>query len=102
MHGEIPQGMEICHKCDNPPCVNPNHLFAATHAENMRDCMKKGRLNPPIGERAGAAKLTVLKVIQIRMLYQPGIVSLSQLAKLFEISERSIWGIIHRKSWKHV
>lgn len=42
-HGDIPAKHEICHKCDRPLCVNPDHLFAATHAENMRDMRKKGR-----------------------------------------------------------
>ena len=42
--GPIPKGMVICHKCDNPPCCNPDHLFPGTYVENMQDCSRKGRL----------------------------------------------------------
>jgi hypothetical protein len=43
LYGEIPQGMFICHKCDNPPCCNPNHLFCGTSKDNMQDAVRKGR-----------------------------------------------------------
>lgn len=49
--GEILPGNVICHRCDNPPCVNPDHLFQGTHADNMQDAINKGRLVGPFGDR---------------------------------------------------
>lgn len=45
-HGPIPEGMDVCHRCDTPACVHPDHLFAGTALDNMRDCAKKGQLSP--------------------------------------------------------
>ena len=56
-YGEIPEGMEVCHRCDNRCCVNPDHLFIGTHQDNMSDRERKGRNKPPKGENNGRAKL---------------------------------------------
>ena len=45
-HGPIPKGIEVCHRCDTPRCVNPQHLFLGTRQENMLDCSRKGRISP--------------------------------------------------------
>ena len=65
-NGEIPAGQLVLHRCDNPPCVNPDHLFLGTHADNTRDKCAKGRQARMRNERAGMAKLTDAQVAEIR------------------------------------
>lgn len=64
--GPIPKGMLICHDCDNPPCVNPDHLFIGTNKDNMYDKVEKGRASRTIGEKSGMCKLTKAQVEAIR------------------------------------
>ena len=63
---DIPSGMEVCHSCDNPACVNPDHLWIGNHADNMNDMTKKGRAAPCRGESNGRAKLSIKDVCDIR------------------------------------
>src|SRR3990170_7379385 len=70
-YGYIPDGMNVCHKCDIPSCVNPNHLFIGTRKDNMRDKVIKGRAKTgkQNGENNGFSKLTLKQVTEIRNLY---------------------------------
>jgi len=103
-NGAIPPGLEICHKCDNPPCVNPLHLFSATHAENLADARKKGRFSPPpstLGSLNGNSKLSELDVLKIRYLRKKG-GSRPKVASQFGVTPGAIWFIDTRRTWRHI
>lgn len=87
--GEIPSGLFICHRCDNPSCVNPDHLFAGTPAENTQDMHTKGRCKAPYGILHHAAKLTSEEVDEIQLASG----TLSQIAKEYGVDHSTIWKI---------
>ena len=94
----------ICHICDNPACVNPQHLFIGTQADNIADMIAKGRnILPPIrrGKQSNFAKLNDKKIRQIRNLAKDGFSS-RKLARKFTVSKTTILQIVKRKSWRHV
>lgn len=101
--GPIPEGLEVCHTCDNTFCVNPGHLFLGTHEDNMKDMKSKGRSNggSPPGENCGSSKLTNEQVIEIRRL---GSLDLShqKIAERFNVSRRTIGFIINKETWRHI
>lgn len=98
-NGPIPDGKQVLHRCDNPPCVNPSHLFVGTHQDNMDDCTKKGRRQ--CGERASLAKLTADGVKSIRNQYKKGARS-KTLAEDFGVHQSTILGVLSGRTWKHV
>ena len=116
--GHIPKGMIICHKCDNPSCVNPDHLFLGTNQDNSIDMVQKGRNN--IESRSGdnhwmkkhpdkIAKgsslnkscLTEDNVIKLRKEFSSGATQVA-LAKKYGTTNKNIFHIVHRKTWKHI
>lgn len=112
----IPEGVFVCHACDNRACVNPTHLWVGTAADNTHDCIQKGRKNTPRGEshssnmrevaargeQNGAAKLTAEKVRQIRLRYSQDGITFERLATEYGVRNATIHRIIHRKTWNHV
>lgn len=101
-NGFLPETMDVLHTCDNPPCVNPEHLWIGTHSENMRDMIGKGRRVYAVGSKAPRAKLTEEGVLSIRKLYKRSNFTFADLADLFKVSRSTIQHILHRKTWKHI
>lgn len=99
--GPIPQGLEVCHRCDNRACVNPDHLFLGSHAENMADMSRKGRGSKLLGERHPQAQLTESQVREIRRRYAAG-AHRQELADDFGVSLDCMKAVIYRRTWKHV
>jgi len=99
--GPIPDGLYVLHKCDNPECANPDHLFLGTAKQNTHDMMQKGRMSVGnhAGEHNGRATTTAEIVAQIRSIYVPGQVTKRQLAKQFGLSWGVIKCIVEHKTW---
>ena len=99
--GPIPVGLCVCHRCDNRVCVNPDHLFLGTHAENLADMRAKGRSpGPPVlrGAAHGRAKLTEDQVHAIRKGYASG-KRIADLVSEFGSHKSTIWRIVHNRGW---
>lgn len=98
--GKIPDGLCVCHHCDNPGCVRPDHLFLGTIADNNRDCENKGRGVGKgrgahlFGEKNGRAKLSEAQVIEIRARHGDGVRNVV-LAKKFGVARPTISQIVH-------
>lgn len=95
-NGPIPAGMFVCHKCDNPPCVRPDHLFLGTNAENTQDAVSKGRMH--LGELHGMARLTEAQVVEIRRQRAAGVKG-SVLADRYGVNRNTIYHIKKRRTW---
>jgi hypothetical protein len=101
-HGDVPDRKHVLHRCDNPRCVRPDHLFLGTDADNAADRDAKGRWHGGIGERAHKAKLTAREVVEIRQRYEEGGTSYPKLAREYGVTWPAIYAIVRRRSWKHV
>jgi hypothetical protein len=92
-HGEIPPGMQVCHRCDVRHCVNPDHLWLGTAAENIADRDAKGRHRPVNGERHGSVKLTDAQIAELRARASAGEQQRS-LATAYGIAESYVSRIV--------
>lgn len=100
-NGKIPKQKCVCHKCDNPKCVNPDHLFLGTHQKNMDDMISKGRANKAHGEDVGLSKLTVIEVVAIKRLRERK-VKVKDLSFAFNTSDSTIKNILYGRTWRCV
>lgn len=101
--GDVRPGHLVCHSCDTPSCVNPEHLWVGTPEENTRDCMSKGRLKPGrlLGEDASSSKLTDVTVLEIVKLHSEG-TSCPDLARAFGVSRNTIGRVLNGETWSQV
>uniref|UniRef100_A0A6M3KG70 Putative homing endonuclease n=1 Tax=viral metagenome TaxID=1070528 RepID=A0A6M3KG70_9ZZZZ len=101
--GPIPDGMCVLHNCDNPPCVNPGHLFLGTKSDNSKDMYAKGRHDVAYlkGEQHPMSKLTTDDVLALRRRREAG-ASKHELAAEFLITPDTAWDIYTRRTWRHV
>lgn len=97
-NGPIPEGKLVCHRCDNPMCVSPDHLFLGTNLENTQDMVAKGRA-PIITSELRAQKLTARHVRFMRRLHETGKFSQAELGKIYGVSSRMVANIIYRRAW---
>lgn len=112
-YGPIPDGLVICHTCDVPRCVRPEHLWAGTQRENIQDCVTKGRFPFPRGchrdadrvgrgEKMHGAVATPELVREIRRRYAAGETIVVQLARSLGVGRMVVRGIIDGSTWRHV
>jgi hypothetical protein len=94
-HGPIGPGLLVCHKCDNPKCCNPSHLFLGTQADNMQDASGKMRLKKP------TAKLNVTQIKWLRVLAAQG-ATYDDLVIIFQVNRASLHDAVHRKTYQWV
>lgn len=97
LRGPIPEGLFVCHHCDVPSCVNPDHLFLGKHRDNMRDARQKQRMKGSPG-----IALTEDDVILIRGICQRRLFTLEELAERFGVHVLTIWKAATGRSWRDV
>lgn len=100
-HGPVPAGLCVLHRCDNPPCVRPDHLFLGTPTDNNHDMLAKGRERPPVGVEHGMARLTEEQAREIRRRVAAG-ESRRAVAALMGVHYSHACSVARGARWKHL
>ena len=100
--GPIPKGQCVLHICDTPRCINPDHLFLGSHADNVADRVAKGRNSDQKGEKGARAYLTEQQVLEIRALWAAGCYSRREIGDMCGTTDGNVKNIVHRYTWKHI
>ncbi len=100
--GPIPDDLVIRHRCDNPPCINPEHLMVGTDRDNARDKVERGRQTRNYGERNGLTTLTTAEVFEIRQEYSRGVLTQAMLGEAYGVSRATIGNIVGGKTWTQI
>lgn len=100
LNGEFDDDLDVLHKCDNPSCVNPDHLILGSHQDNMDDATIKQRI--PGGEIHHWAKLSEKEVLEIRERYAIGGISQRTLGDMYGVTRLAIHYIVRRKNWRRI
>lgn len=98
----IPEGLLLRHKCDNPPCINSDHLVPGTNADNMRDMRERHRHPGAKGVRNSHAKLTEDEIRDIRAEYAKGVLTQTMIAETYGVSQTQISTVVLQKTWTHL
>ena len=97
-NGAVPEGLVVCHSCDVRACINLDHLFLGTQADNVADMFKKGRARDNVGRANPRAKLTDQDILAIRA----SALNQRAIARLYGVSQKLISDVKLRKSWRHL
>jgi HNH endonuclease len=99
--GPIPPDKWVLHKCDNPKCVRPTHLFLGTAQDNTDDMLQKGRFTPAKGSDQGHAVLSEDVIADVFMLHQNGWTQ-KLIGQRYGIAQQTVSDVLRRKAWRHV